>query len=410
MSIGPLKVDEELICDDLNIGNALQDQYKNVFSVPRPKETDVPILEDSSREKLDAFVLSEGDIEWAISKISTGAAPGPDGIPSILLKKCARAVKQPLCLLWQRSISSGQIPESLKKGLIIPVFKSGDRCEAKNYRPVTLTSHFIKIFERILVRIMVEYLEKNDLFNNSQHGFRSNRSCLSQLINHYQHLLNILEEGACADVIYLDFAKAFDKVDHGILLRKIFNMGIGGDVLRWIGAFLRNRWQSVKVNNSMSRPTGVVSGVPQGSVLGPLLFLIFVGDIDTNLVHARASSFADDTRIMMGVTCTEHERQMQRDLDSIYRWTDNNNMKFNCSKFQHMRYGHKEGGELGTVYSSPDTEPIDLYKDIRDLGVTMSCNGKFEVHISEICTKGIQMSGWIFRAFATRKIKPLMIL
>ena len=222
--------------------------------------------------------------------------------------------------------------------------------------------------------------------------------------------IEFVEEGAAADVIYLDFAKAFDKVDHGILLQKLANLGVGGDVLRWIRGFLTNRWQAVKVNSSVSEPAEVVSGVPQGSVLGPLLFLIFVADIDLELQHAKSSSFADDTRILIRIEGMEDEQQMQSDLESIYRWTDLNNMKFNCSKFQHMRYGFTGGDRLETVYYSPDVEPIETCLDLKDLGVRMSCDGKFDLHINERCIKGTQMSGWIFRTFASRKVMPLMTL
>ena len=169
--------------------------------------------------------ITENDIEDAIKQISSGAAPGPDGIPPVLLKECSGSLKMPICMLWNKSIDSGQIPDALKLRVIIPVHKGGSRGEAKNYRPITLTSHLIKLFERVIVKELVYHLESKNLFNNRQHGFRKNRSCLSQLMDHYQSILNIMETGDIADVIYLDFAKAFDKVDHGILLRKLVKIG-----------------------------------------------------------------------------------------------------------------------------------------------------------------------------------------
>ena len=123
-------------------------------------------------------------------------------------------------------------------------------------------------------------MNDNNLFNESQHGFRSGRSCLSQLLEHYDTVLSILEDGANADVVYLDFAKAFDKVDHRIVLNKIQKLGIHGKVYEWIESFLSNRYQSVTVNGTISEPQKVISGVPQGSVLGPIIFLILIGDID----------------------------------------------------------------------------------------------------------------------------------
>ena len=140
---------------------------------------------------------------------------------------------------------SGKIPDRLKLGLIIPVHKNGPWSQARNYRPITLTSHIMKIFERVITKKLIEYLDANLLLNDRQHGFRKGRSCLSQLIDHYQDLLNIMENRSSADVIYLDFAKAFDKVDHGILIRKLVEIGVNGDVLVWIFEFLTKRQQIV---------------------------------------------------------------------------------------------------------------------------------------------------------------------
>ena len=167
--------------------------------------------------------------------------------------------------------------------------------EPANYRPVALTSHIIKLFEKIVRKYIVAYMEENDLFNPTQHGFRAGRSCLSQLIAHFDYISQQLEKGHNVDVVYLDFAKAFDKVDFLITMEKLKKLGIAGKIGRWIHAFLTNRTQSVILEGKRSDPVSVKSGVPQGSVLGPLLFLVLIGDIDQGVVSAFVSSFAEET-------------------------------------------------------------------------------------------------------------------
>ena len=183
-------------------------------------------------------------------------------------------------------MDTGHIPQILKTANVIPIHKGGSRGVPKNYRPIALTSHLIKVFEKVLRKRIVEYMERHDLFNPSQHGFRFGRSCLSQLIAHYDCILELLENGGNVDVIYIDFAKAFDKVDFGITLQKLSNLGIRGQVGSWIYSFLTKRSQVVHVNEGRSSPSEVLSGVPQGSVLGPLLFLILLGDIDQGLARS----------------------------------------------------------------------------------------------------------------------------
>ena len=143
---------------------------------------------------------------------------------------------------------------------------------------------------------MTKFLDDNDKLNKNQHGFRTGRSCLTQLLAHYDNIISLLEDGQNVDVVYLDFAKAFDKVDHNILLRKLQQLGIQGKTLHWIQTFLGGRTQRVIVNGKLSVPHNVISGVPQGSVIGPLLFLVLIGDIDEATLHTFIASFADDTR------------------------------------------------------------------------------------------------------------------
>ena len=404
--IGPLEKDGKMIESPREMGQILQDQFVSVFSTPKFTQTILQNITPSNPALCDIELKVE-DIEEAINKLSKDSAPGPDGIPSVLLKECIHSVKEPLCLLWRQSIRTGRIPDELKLGQITPIHKSGSRNKAKNYRPITLTSHIIKVFERVLTMKLVEYLEANSLFNRRQHGFRKGRSCLSQLMDHYQSVLNIMESGNNADVIYLDFAKAFDKVDHGILIRKLAEIGVGGKLLAWIYEFLYHRQQVVKVSNELSDGKEVISGVPQGTVLGPILFLIFVGDIDHDLKHAVASSFADDTRVVMEVGDSNHHRNLQEDLEALYAWSDNNNMMFNGGKFQHLRFGPSHDGRR---YLAPDGERIAMADDIKDLGITISANGDFESQVNNSALKGSQMAGRILRTFKTRDPMLMMML
>ena len=181
---------------------------------------------------------------------------------------------------------------------ITPVFKKGDKAKAENYRPISLTSHIIKIFERIIRKDLIKYLESNNLITDAQHGFRSGRSCFTQLLDHMENILKSLQENNEVDVIYLDYAKAFDKVDHEILLAKLRRLGVKGKLLKWIKNFLsENRFQTVLMNGKRSFLASVLSGVPQGSVLGPLLFLVYINDLVSNIKQSKVSSFADDTKI-----------------------------------------------------------------------------------------------------------------
>ena len=248
--------------------------------------------------------FTKTDICQAMAEISSSQSAGADRFPAILLKNCRKILSRPLYKIWRKSLDSGEIPLLMKRANIIPVHKGGSLGLPKNYRPIALTSHLIKVFEKVIRTAIVSYMERNNLFNPSQHGFRHDHSCLSQLITHYDQVLQLLEEGKNVDVIYVDFAKAFDKVDFMVTLQKIEKLGIGGKIRSWIHAFITNLVQQVLVAGARSRPCDVISGVPQGSVLGPLLFLILIGDIDRGLSEAFLSSFADGTRIGSAVDST----------------------------------------------------------------------------------------------------------
>ena len=295
-------------------------------------------------------VLTPDKIVEAISEIKLDSAPGPDGIPAILLKRCATSLCVPIYLLWSESMSSGIVPSFYKAGFVSPLFKKGSRCEPSNYRPVTLTSHIVKVYERVVRKHMVHYLETNNLLTDKQHGLRSNRSCLTQMLDHFDDIYEGFTRGEDTDSIYLDYAKAFDKVDLDLLILKLKKYGFGNKLVDWIQSFLSDCEQVVVLNGVHSDIAKVLSGVPQGSVLGPLLFILFINDLEQVVTSSTVSFFADDTRVSKQISCYEDCMLLQDDLYKILDWSRRNNMKLHELKFELLNHLHNS---KSSIYELP---------------------------------------------------------
>ena len=414
--IGPLMdLASNIVTCPVKMANMLAEQYSSVFSTPKEQLSNPedyfpedPQEETTGRPGLSDIQFSAEDIARAIGEVSATAAAGPDRYPAMFLKQCRTALSKPLYIMWRKSLDTGDIPLMLKTAHVVPIHKGGSRGVPKNYRPTALTSHLIKIFEKVLRSRIVSYMEMHGLFNASQHGFRLGRSCLSQLISHYDHILELLAHGDNVDVIY--FAKAFDKVDFAATLRKLERLGISGKVGKWIYSFLTGRSQTILVNNARSRNMEVKSGVPQGSVLGPLLFLVLISDIDQDVAQAFLSSFADDTRIGGQISSEEDCCALQTDLDVVYGWTDENNMALNGDKFECLRYGQDQELQMHTSYKSNTGATIQEKDNVKDLGVTMSKDGSFRQHIENVVSEAKQQCAWILRTFSTRQATPMLTL
>merc|ERR1712082_326651 len=224
-----------------------------------------PVQFDEVNEgDLHDIEVTRKKVEDAIDDLDENSSAGPDGIPAIFLKKTKKAISRPLALLLRKSIDEGKIPEIFKMAYITPIHKGGSKQKPEQYRSVSLTSHIGKVIERVIKKKIMAHLIENEMFNGGQHGFVPGRSTQTQLLSHFNDVFDTLTEGKRLDTVFLDFAKAFDKVDHEILLEKVRKHKISGKIGKWIKELLKDRKFRVVANGCMSDEGDVLSGVPQG--------------------------------------------------------------------------------------------------------------------------------------------------
>ncbi|CAL4083541.1 unnamed protein product [Meganyctiphanes norvegica] len=267
----------------------------------------------------------------------------------------------------------------------------------------------MKMYERIIAKNIIVHLTRNQLFNKNQHGFIPGKSTQSQLLMYYKDIYESLQEGKRIDTVFLDFARAFDKVDHEILMQKIIKHKIKGKLAIWLKEFLNERKFKVLANGTISDEEDVTSGVPQGTVLAAILFLIMISDIDEKVKESIVRCFADDTRVSKVIECEEDPHKMQEDLNAIYEWANNNKMKFNTDKFEYISHGEMDGVP-NEAYKNPEGISIVSDDTVRDLGVICNNNLLFKEHIDNIVMKSKVMSGIILRTFTTRERNVMLQL
>ena len=410
----------QLTSDPLHKAEILQAQYQKVFSDPAKADMSSCLesvgLPQGLKSSFLDFRFSREDIVSALKELDPFSACPDDDVPARILTSCRDELSAPLYILWYDSLTNGFIPQELKSQFITPVYKKDDRIDAANYRPVSLTSHLIKTFERIIRNKLVDYLEGANLISSSQHGFRKKRSCLTQLLSHIEYIYSCLNGNDEVDVIYLDYSKAFDKVDHLVLLEKLKRYGIGGNILRWIEQFLTNRTQTVQVEGTSSSPQPVVSGVPQGTVLGPVLFLLYINDLLPTLNHCEGLCFADDTKLISRVLGAESTSRIQEDLCRVIEWSTANNMELHEDKFQLLSYPLNSSYMLRQLpfypeniqYKTPKGYVIEVTDTAKDLGVLVSSDRSWSPQIDQTAQAARKMASWVLSAFRDRS--PFVML
>ena len=322
-------------------------------------------------------------------------ATGPDNIPSRLLIEAADEVSPALVLFFQATLVQGIIPLAWKNAFVSPVFKKGKRSDPSNYRPISLTSIACKVLEHVIHSTIIRHLENFNILSNFQHGFRKKRSCESQLLLTVHDLALGLNRRAQIDAVLLDFSKAFDKVPHQRLLKKLHYYGIRGKTLEWIASFLLSRKQQVLLEGVKSGFSEVSSGVPQGTVLGPLLFNIFINDLP-DVVSSQVRLFADDCLIYRNISNSDDARALQADLDSLQEWEHTWMMSFNPTKCESICITNKTTNIIKSTYKIHNSD-IKTVSDTKYLGVTINSKLNWTAHINNITKKAHGMRAFLQR-------------
>jgi hypothetical protein len=362
-------------------------------------EEDVPLpsLGTSPHPPVNNITVDCNGVTKLLRNLKPHKASGPDGIPARLLKETAEEIAPAITLLFQASLDQGTVPSQWKKASVVPIFKKGCRSTPSNYRPISLTAILCKLLEHIVHCQVIRHLSEYNILTDTQHGFRKRRSCESQLIVTINDLAKSLDDKSQIDLILLDFAKAFDKVSHRHLLLKAKHYGIRGKLLEWTRDFLSDRTQQVLLEGQTSITSQVTSGVPQGSVLGPLLLLIFINDLPECATRSTTRLVADDSVLYKRIASPKDSKHLQEDLDSLVAWESQWLMKFNASKCQVIRITNKRKPVL-TSYSIHGHE-LELVNSSKYLGVHLDSKLNFNMHVDTVAKKANST-----RAFLSRNI------
>ena len=393
--------------DSLGKANLLNGTFAKVFLKEDTTSSSlhIPIHAENTHIPPNIFTrITHADIMDAILKMKTSVSRTPDSIPSLYIKKTSQQLLIPLFILFNHSVRTSQIPSLWKRAIIVPIFKKGKSSDPNNYRPISLTCVLCRILERIIHKYMLEHLMKNKLISPSQHGFVSKRSTQTQQLKFLDTLTRMHDDKIQTDIIYLDFSKSFDTVSHSKLLKVLSHVKLNKRIVSWIQNYLSSRTQTTLVDDRFSDMLPITSGVPQGSVLGPLLFVLYIDDlirlIDINCKDTMVLAYADDIKLV-----SNNSQDLQLALDLVDSWVSTWQLRLNANKSEHLTIKEKS-----PIILTINNQPIPKVNNVRDLGIKISSNLEWKPYIDQLRAKANTLGYSILRTFSSNNCWLLLNL
>lgn len=391
VGINELIFDGRTLSNDTDKATCLNNYFQSVFL---PKSALSSPLPSSSVPLMEPLVISVSGIEALLRNLDDSKAIGPDGVSPRVLKQCVNPISLYLYLIFEKSLSTGQLPQDWKVANVVPIHKGGPKKDVTNYRPISLTSISCKIIEHVIYKALMKHLLDYDLLTKTQHGFRKGFSCTTQLLEFYNDLVSEIDLGGQTDCIFLDFSKAFDTVSHPLLLEKLRIFNIDERIFNWIENYLSQRRQCVVLNGTKSEFLEVTSGVPQGSVLGPLLFIIFINDINKD-ISSSIRLFADDCVVYRKIQKEHDVLELQADLARIHQWCLKWQMKLNTNKCVHVCFTKKK--KIFDANFCLGGNKLDKKYSYKYLGVLLSHDCSWNAHVDYVVSKAAIALNYIQR-------------
>jgi hypothetical protein len=368
-----------------------------------------PIPKRALSNNLSEIDFNELLLSEAINKLKNKSAPGPDGLPPILYKKLKDSLLEPLCFFFNKIMCFGTIPEVWKIANVTPIFKKGSSTDPGNYRPISITVVCCKLFESVVKSCLVDFLDENSILNASQHGFLSKHSTCTNLIEALNDWSLNLDNKAGTLIAYVDFSKAFDSVPTPKLIYCLEDMGIGGNLLSCIKSFLTGRKQRVKIGSCFSKLQPVISGVPQGSVLGPVLFLMYIHSITDSLPDkVRSKIFADDVKSYVKIDKTNGLTDFKNALLELSLWAEKWQLSISCAKSNWMLISNRKGLiNNDEKFDLADSNLTETH-EIKDLGILFDSKLSFTNHITAIISNAKKRLFLLNKSFITKDASLLI--
>lgn len=392
-----INVNGKVISSAEEVANVFNHHYANISTKLNPCNTALNLnqLDNcslvSNRAHFILYPTTNQEIAKTIASLKNKKSQDIHGLSNFLIKSCSKNILQPLTQIINQSFRQGIFPDRLKVAKVLPIYKKGEKDKLENYRPISLLPVFSKIFERLIHNRLTQFLNNNKIICKAQSGFQKNKSTMTSIFQLTKTVAETLDKGYYAYGIFCDLSKAFDLVDHNILIHKLSNLGVNGKELEIFKSYLLNRTQMVEIDDDKakvcSRWETTKTGVPQGSILGPLLFLLYVNDLPENVNQGTITLFADDTSILINDSSLDRLKSISETaLTTLEKWFQLNRLILNVEKSQFIQF-NKQNKQNKQILITHNNNPIKETAIVKFLGLHLDIGLTWAEHTSKLENK-----------------------